>query len=98
ASVCVVIASGNYPGTVEKGFQIELPAHPLPGIKLFHAGTTTKNGKLVTNGGRVFGATATGHDLDHARQRAYELARSVKFESAWYRSDIANLTTASLKA
>lgn len=92
ASVCVVIASGNYPGPVEKGFQIQLPGSPPQGSKLFHAGTALKNGRLVTNGGRVFGATATGADLEQARQRAYQLASGVRFEGAWRRSDIAELS------
>lgn len=89
ASVCVVIASENYPGAVEKGFQIELPKQVPAGAKLFHAGTGTMDGKLVTNGGRVFGATATGPDLATARNSAYTLAKSVKFDGAWFRCDIA---------
>jgi phosphoribosylamine--glycine ligase len=91
ASVCVVVASANYPGPLEKGFQIELPAHIPTGAKLFHSGTATKQGAVVTGGGRVFGATAEGESLDKARAAAYELARSVKFEGAWSRNDIAEL-------
>jgi len=91
AVVTVVVASENYPGAVEKGFQIELPQSVPSGSKLFHAGTATKGGKLVTNGGRVFGATARGSSLAIARENAYALARSVKFDGAWFRSDIADL-------
>jgi phosphoribosylamine--glycine ligase len=91
AAVCVVVASENYPGVVEKGFQIEVPRHLPQGCKLFHAGTATKDGKLVTNGGRVFGATARASTLAAARESAYSLAKSVKFEGAWSRSDIAAL-------
>jgi phosphoribosylamine--glycine ligase len=87
----VVVASANYPGAVEKGFQVELPPSMPDGCKLFHAGTAIKNKKLVTNGGRVFGATARGSTLAVARERAYGLARSVKFDGAWSRSDIAAL-------
>ena len=88
ASVCVVVASAKYPGNVEKGFQIQLPTVPA-GCKIFHAGTAIKDGKLVSNGGRVFGAAATGADLDQARARAYELAKSIKFDGAWFRNDVA---------
>ncbi len=91
AAVTVVIASANYPGTVEKGFQIELPASTPEGSKLFHAGTAMKDGKLVTNGGRVFAATARAASLPVARAKAYDLAKSVKFDGVWYRSDIARL-------
>jgi len=89
ASCCVVVASANYPGVIGKGFPIELPSSYPPHSKLFHAGTALQNGQLVTNGGRVLGATATGETLEQARSRAYELAKSVRFEGAWYRSDIA---------
>lgn len=89
AAVCVVIASANYPSTIEKGFPIELPSHVADRAKLFHAGTSMKDGKVVTSGGRVFGATAAGDSLDDARAKAYALARSVKFDGAWFRRDIA---------
>ena len=91
ASVCVVVASENYPGAVEKGFQIELPRSVPEGCKLFHAGTAMKDGKLVTNGGRVFGATARGGTLATARESAYKLTKSIKFDGAWCRSDIASI-------
>ncbi|MEA2552513.1 MAG: phosphoribosylamine---glycine ligase [Fimbriimonadaceae bacterium] len=94
AAVCVVVASANYPGPVEKGYVI-LPPEKIPeGSKLFHAGTAQKDGDLVTNGGRVFGATASGDTLEDARERAYELARAVRFQGAWFRSDIAHLRDA----
>jgi phosphoribosylamine--glycine ligase len=96
ASVCVVIASANYPGNVEKGFQIDLPRNSSPKAKLFHAGTTMKGGKLVTNGGRVFGATSTGSTIEEARANAFQLARSVKFEGAWHRNDIATIEVAAV--
>ena len=89
AAVTVVVASANYPGVVEKGFQIELPVDAPDWCKLFHAGTAMKDGKLVTSGGRVFGASARGASLTEARERAYGLARSVKFDGARCRSDIA---------
>lgn len=88
-SVCVVVASANYPGPVTKGVRISLPTRVPAGSKIFHAGTALKDGQLVTNGGRVFGATATGPTLEAAREAAYALARSIEFNGAWFRSDIA---------
>jgi phosphoribosylamine--glycine ligase len=89
ASVCVVLASANYPGPVEKGFPITLNPIWVQDAKLFHAGTSNKNLHLVTDGGRVFGATASGKNLKEAREKAYVLANAVRFEGSWFRSDIA---------
>lgn len=97
ASVCVVVASANYPGAVEKGIPIDLPTNVANGAKLFHAGTALKDGKLVTSGGRVFGATAQAASQNEARAKAYELARSVRFEGAWSRGDIASPEALSVK-
>ena len=87
AAVTVVVASGGYPGAYEKGLPIEIDALP-DGAKLFHAGTALKDGALVTNGGRVFGASASGATLDEARLRAYAAAEAVRFDGAFYRRDI----------
>jgi len=90
ASVCVVMASGGYPGKYEKGKPIEgiEAAEKLPGVKVFHAGTALQEGRLVTAGGRVLGVTALGPDLETARRRAYEAAEQIRFEGAFYRRDI----------
>jgi len=92
AAVCVVVASANYPGPVKKGVPITLPRSVDSSAKLFHAGTAMKDQQLVTNSGRVFGATAFGDDVEEARARAYELARAVQFEGRWFRNDIADLS------
>lgn len=87
AAATVVVASGGYPGDVVKGLPIELPK-VAEGSCLFHAGTALQDGRLVTSGGRVLGASAVGSDPEKARAAAYRLAEGVQFEGAWYRSDI----------
>lgn len=87
ASVSVVLASGGYPGPVEKGRPITIG--PLPdGVTLFHAGTKLVDGKLVTNGGRVLAANAVGSTLQEARDLAYEGVKQVSFDGMQFRSDI----------
>ena len=90
-SVCVVMASGGYPGSYAKGKPISGidEAERLPNVKVFHAGTAFVDGQIVTNGGRVLGVTAWGPDLSSARNRAYEAAARIRFEGAHYRTDIA---------
>lgn len=89
--VCVVLASGGYPSSYEKGKEI----HGLGAFDdktdrfCFHAGTAEKDGKIVTNGGRVLGIAALGKDLEDARAKAYEAAGWVGFEGKYYRHDIA---------
>lgn len=90
AAVCVVLASGGYPVSYEKGF----PIHGLENFKdkdgyyVFHAGTKKVDGQIVTSGGRVLGVTAVGEDLKTARAHAYEAVKLVSFEKAFCRSDI----------
>jgi phosphoribosylamine--glycine ligase len=91
-AVCVVMASGGYPGQYEKGKKITglQQAEQLEDVVVFHAGTTTKNGDIVTNGGRVLGVTALGRQIAEAKQRAYEAAGKIEFEGAYCRRDIAD--------
>jgi len=91
ASVCVVMASKGYPGAYEKGKPIEglNRAAGVPSAKVFHAGTTEKNGRVVTNGGRVLGVTAWAADLAAARKAAYATVGQIHFDGAFYRKDIA---------
>lgn len=90
AAVCVVLASGGYPLHYEKGYEIRgLEAFSgKEGYRCFHAGTKVKDGKIVTNGGRVLGVVALGKDLKEARKNAYEAASWVDFEKKYMRSDI----------
>ena len=91
ASVCVVMASGGYPGTFDSGKRIMglENAEKLAGVKVFHAGTSKREGAFYTSGGRVLGVTARAADLEKAVQRAYEAVSSIGFENAHYRKDIA---------
>jgi phosphoribosylamine--glycine ligase len=91
ASVCVVMASGGYPGNYTKGKAITglEAANALPDTKVFHAGTALKNGQIVTNGGRVLGVTALGKDLKSAQSAAYAAVEKIHFDGAHFRRDIA---------
>jgi len=89
-SVCVVIASGGYPDKSEKGKPIYGldEVRKLEDVIVFHAGTKSENGKVVTWGGRVLGVTALGKDIPAAIQRAYEAVSKINFEGMQYRRDI----------
>ena len=91
ASVCVVMASGGYPGNYAKGKVISglEAANALPKTKVFHAGTTRAGENIVTNGGRVLGVTALGKDLRAAQAAAYAAVEMISFEGAQFRRDIA---------
>lgn len=88
--VCVVVSSGGYPGEYKTGFPIFGidQAEKIPGVVIFHAGTSYKNGKLQTSGGRVLGVTATGETIEIALKRAYKAINFIKFEKMYYREDI----------
>ena len=91
ASVCVVMASGGYPGSYPKGKLISgiETADALPHTKVFHAGTARAGEGIVTSGGRVLGVTASGKDLASAKAAAYAAVEKIHFEGAHYRRDIA---------
>ncbi|HYE30649.1 MAG TPA: phosphoribosylamine--glycine ligase [Methylomirabilota bacterium] len=91
ASVCVVMASGGYPGSYKKGAVIGGldAAARLPNTKVFHAGTALKDGQVVTNGGRVLGVTAWAATLQQAQEHAYAAVDQIRFEGAHVRRDIA---------
>lgn len=91
AAVCVVLASDGYPVAYEKGFEITglEKFENKDDYFCFHAGTKfDENGKIVTNGGRVLGITATGKDLKEARKKAYEATEWVQFKNKYMRHDI----------
>ena len=91
-SVCIVMASHGYPGSYDKGHEIRGldEANALDDVHVFHAGTTSENGQIVTNGGRVLGITALGDELAAAKQRAYEAVKCIRWEGAWCRKDISD--------
>lgn len=91
-AVCVVMASGGYPDDYEKGKVITgiEEAEKIQDVIVFHAGTTTKDGTIVSSGGRVLGVTALGGTIAEAQARAYKGVEKIKFEKAYYRKDIAN--------
>ena len=90
AAVCVVLASGGYPGPVEKGKPIGgiAEASAMEGVVVFHAGTKESNGQILTNGGRVLGVTATGETLAAARTLAYAACARISFDGLQKRGDI----------
>lgn len=90
-AVTVVMASGGYPGSYEKGCVISgvEKANALEDVTVFHAGTTVKDGKLVTSGGRVLAVTALGDDLTQAVKKAYQAVSLIDFDNVHFRKDIA---------
>jgi len=91
AAVTVVMASGGYPGSYEAGKKIAglEDAAKFEGVKVFHAGTTARDGAFYTSGGRVLGVTARATELQAAVERAYEACAKISFAGAHYRKDIA---------
>ncbi len=90
AAVCVVMASGGYPVSYEKGFEITgiEDANALDGITVFHAGTKKVDGKYTNAGGRVLGVTAVSENLDKAIKRAYEGVAKITWKDEFHRNDI----------
>lgn len=91
AAVCVVMASGGYPESYEKGKEITglADAEEDKDVVVFHAGTKEADGKIVTSGGRVLGVTAVDSSIKAARDRAYSAVEKISFEKNFYRKDIA---------
>ena len=87
ACVCVVLASGGYPESYQKGKEIKI-GDLDEGVVLCHAGTAIKDNKLVTSGGRVIGVCAKGETIEQARKVAYANVEKVSFENMHYRKDI----------
>jgi phosphoribosylamine--glycine ligase len=91
ASVCVVMASGGYPGNYATGKEIHglERASAMPGVAVFHAGTRCEGSLYYTSSGRVLGVTAVGDTLDEARRKAYDAVGRIQFSDYHYRRDIA---------
>jgi phosphoribosylamine--glycine ligase len=90
ACVCVVMASGGYPGNYENGKEISglEEAAKMQDVVVFHAGTTKEKGKYLTSGGRVLGVTGLGSTIAEAINRSYQAAGKISFAGAHYRKDI----------
>jgi len=84
----VVIASEGYPENYESNKKVSIKENNIKDSKLFHAGTKYENETVLTNGGRVFCATALGSDLKDAQKNAYNLVNNVEFDGAFFRNDI----------
>jgi phosphoribosylamine--glycine ligase len=93
--VCVVVASGGYPGKYETGIPIKglKAAGGDSKVEIFHAGTRMEDGRFVTAGGRVLNVVALGADFDEARGLAYEAVQMISFEGMHYRKDIGHQAT-----
>jgi phosphoribosylamine--glycine ligase len=90
ASACVAASSAGYPGSYKTGLPITGldEAGRIPGVQVFHAGTSLQDGQLVTSGGRVLGVTAAAETLEQALTRAYLAMAEIRFEGMYYRRDI----------
>ncbi len=96
---CVILASGGYPKSYEKGKEISGLDNKgqAEGVFVYHAGTKLSDGVFTTNGGRVLGVTATGKDLETALNNAYKGAKTITFDKVHYRNDIGKRALAALK-
>ena len=86
SACCVIMASKGYPESYEKGFEMTIPDEIADNV--YVAGAKLSEDKLLTNGGRVLGATAVADTLENAISAAYELVSKIKFENAYFRHDI----------
>lgn len=89
AAVCVILASGGYPGAYQKGKVIHGLEDIPPAIKVFHAGTARRGKDIVTDGGRVLGVTAVAGTISDAADKAYAAVERIHFEGMQFRRDIA---------
>ena len=91
-AVCVVMASEGYPGHYDRGLPIRglAEAEKVPQVKVFHAGTATVDGQVVTDGGRVLGVTALGDSISSAKLQAYTAVKAIRWKGAWCRKDISD--------
>ncbi|GAB4181029.1 MAG: phosphoribosylamine--glycine ligase [Calditrichia bacterium] len=90
SSICVVLVSGGYPGSYKKGYEISGldEIKKIGNAKIFHAGTTVQDNKIVTNGGRVLNLVVNADSLANARRMAYQLIEKISFKDMYYRRDI----------
>ncbi|GEL98358.1 phosphoribosylamine--glycine ligase [Cellulomonas terrae] len=88
SALCVVMAASGYPGAPRAGDAITLPTHPDAHSIVFHAGTSVRDGQLVTSGGRVLIVTGVGGSFAEARERAYATVDAIRFDGEHHRADI----------
>jgi len=97
AAACVILASGGYPGSYEKGKIMTFPESTPANVSIIHAGSKIAGDKLVTNGGRVLGITAAAPTLAEALKDAYAAAETVDFEGKYMRHDIGQRALAAME-
>ena len=95
SACCVIMASKGYPESYEKGFKMDIPEEIKDNV--YVAGAVIKDGSLLTNGGRVLGATAIDDNLEGAINKAYGLVSKIKFDNAYYRNDIGQRALKAIK-
>ncbi len=95
SACCVIMASKGYPESYEKGFVMTIPSEISDNV--YVAGAKMEDGKLLTNGGRVLGATATDENLAGAIEKAYGLVKKISFDNAYYRNDIGQRALKAIK-
>lgn len=87
SAVCVMLVSGGYPGSYQKGYTIE-GIEKVDGSVVFHSGTALKDGNIVTNGGRVIAVSSYGTDKDEALKKSFTEAEKIDFKNKYFRKDI----------
>jgi phosphoribosylamine--glycine ligase len=98
-AVSVVMASEGYPGSYDRSLPIRGldEAAKIPGVKVFHSGTASVDGQVVTNGGRVLAVTALGSTIPAAKLQAYTAVKCIRWNGAWCRKDISDKALASVR-
>jgi phosphoribosylamine--glycine ligase len=87
AAVCVMLVSGGYPQSYQKGYPIS-GIEAVDGSIVFHSGTAMKDGQVVTSGGRVIAVSSYGKDKEEALRKSFEEAQKIQFTGKYFRSDI----------
>jgi phosphoribosylamine--glycine ligase len=89
-ALTIVVASGGYPETFSKGYEIKFSETNSNDSFIFHAGTKTSNDNVITSGGRVLAVTSLGNNIADAKAKSYNKIKSVQFTDMYFRTDIGN--------